>query len=192
MTAETVQPKEEIRAIIREELKAYMDNLFRNPVMLDSLASTIFSRGVAAFNFRAQHSTQRMPTLVVSENYIPGAIRVTLDEQGALFAEQQLIGSKDENDGWEPSPSVNDDQTVKDAVRSLVLSYGGVANKAYYVLDDISLDTYRKELSDRVARRAEETVAKQKLGEALADPETVAAAEATELQPAVTAEAKAF
>ena len=147
-----------IQETVREEVKAYMDAMFRNPVMLDTLASAMLSRAVAALNYRAHHSTQRMPTLVVSENRIPGAIRVQLGEDGSLLAEEALADPIGDVEQWEKSKSVMDDELVSNSVKELVLSYGGVAGKFYYVIDDISLETYRKSLSDRVSERVQQQI----------------------------------
>lgn len=173
---------------VREETKAYLDNLFRNPVMLDSLASALMSRAVAAFHFRAEHSTQRVPTLVVSDSYIPGAVRITVNEDGSLYAEEQKVGAEGPQAEWDPSPSVNDDETVNKAVRELALSYGAVPGKHYYVLDDISLDTYRKELSEKVRRKVES----EQFAQQLADQDVVKEAAAAQTEPAVKASSEAF
>ena len=163
---ENVEQKS-IQQMVQEEVKAYMDAMFRNPVMLDTLASALLSRSVAALNYRAQHSTQRMPTLVVSESPIPGAIRVILSEDGAMTAEEQIVDPEGDVEVWERSASVMDAEVVYDAVKELVLSYGAVPGKHYYVLDDITLEKHRAELNKRIR---EATV-----GDDLVDP--LAAAE---------------
>lgn len=146
---ENVEQKS-IQQMVQEEVKAYMDAMFRNPVMLDTLASALLSRSVAALNYRAQHSTQRMPTLVVSESPIPGAIRVMLSEDGAMTAEEQIVDPEGDVEAWERSTSVMDAEVVYNAVKELVLSYGAAPGKYYYVLDDITLEKHRAELNKRI------------------------------------------
>lgn len=143
---ESVEQKS-IQQMVQEEVKAYMDAMFRNPVMLDTLASALLSRSVAALNYRAQHSTQRMPTLVVSESYIPGAVRIVLDEIGGMTAEEQVEGDEE---AWETSKSIMENEVVVTAVKELALSYGAVPNKTYYVLDDITLERHRAEVNKRI------------------------------------------
>lgn len=157
-----------IQQMVQEEVKAYMDAMFRNPVMLDTLASALLSRAVAALNYRAQHSTQRMPTLVVSENPIPSAIRVILDEQGAMVAEEQLAnqeGKVPTDAQWERSGSIMDSVEVYDAVKELVLSYGAVPNKHYYVLDDITLEKHRNSLNEKIRQSVDLAAVEQELSD---------------------------
>lgn len=145
-----IQANDAMLAINRTlvELTAdHIQRLFNDDVMIDSIAQRVFIAAANAIAFKAKQSKQRAPELVVVEGYVPGAIRVTLTEDGPLVEEQHTATQK-----WLSGDEMSEglkNEKVQHAMGDLVISYGGQIGRAYYVIDSVALEEFRKETSKK-------------------------------------------
>lgn len=120
----------------------HMQRIFNDDVMIDSIAHRVMVAGANAISYKAKSSKERAPELVVVEGYVPGAVRVTIQEDGAMVEEQEAEGqtwvSGDDMSEGMRSPE------IQKVFADLVLSYGGELNRAYYVVDSVQLEEFRK------------------------------------------------
>lgn len=124
----------------------HVQNLFQNEVLLDSIAHRILAAGANAIAHKAQSAKNRAPELVVIENVIPGAIRVTLTDDGVQIEEQNSEG---EFVGGEQVSEELRRPEVAAVFGDLVVAYGGELNRAYYVVESTHLEEFRKQASQK-------------------------------------------
>jgi uncharacterized coiled-coil protein SlyX len=125
----------------------HMQRLFNDPVMVDSIAQRMFIAGANAIAHKAKQSKERAPELVVVEGYVPGSIRVTLTDAGVVLEEQDKSTQKWVS-GDALSEGLNSEQ-VQHVMGDLVVSYGGVHDRPYYVIDSVALEEFRKETAQK-------------------------------------------
>jgi len=125
----------------------HMQRLFNDPVMVDSIAQRMFIAGANAIAHKAKQSKERAPELVVVEGYVPGSIRVTLTDAGVVLEEQDKSTQKWVS-GDALSEGLNSEQ-VQHVMGDLVVSYGGVNDRPYYVIDSVALEEFRQETSKK-------------------------------------------
>lgn len=122
----------------------HMQEIFSNDVMIDSIAQRMLIAGANAIAFKAKSSKQRAPELVVVEGYIPGAIRVTLHDNGVLVEEQTDTGE------WVTGDAMSEElrqEEVLTVFGNLVISSGGELNRQYYVVENTHLEEFRAQTS---------------------------------------------
>lgn len=118
----------------------HMQEVFNNDVMVDSIAQRILIAGANAISFKAKASKQRAPELVVVEGYVPGAIRVTLHDNGVLVEEQTETGD------WVTGDAMSEELRQEEVITvfgNLVVSYGAELNRPYYVVESTHLEEVR-------------------------------------------------
>lgn len=126
----------------------HIQRLFNEEVLIDSLSQRIMVAGANAIAFKAKQSRARAPEMVVIEGYIPGSVKARLDDLGKL----ELFEQDRESGEWLGGDSLSDglkkDET-QHVFLDLLLSYGAEAGKDYYLIDDITLEEFRKEAAQR-------------------------------------------
>lgn len=159
-----------IQRNIVEMTAAHIDRIFSDQVMVDSICQRILIAGANAIAFKARSSQQRTPELVVIEQPIPGAIRVTLLDQGGVLVEEQLVETGEWVSGDKLSESLQAD-VIPEVFGNLLVGYGASVGRPYYVVEDVHLETFRKD-AQAGAKKALEQVAgaAAPVAEAPADP----------------------
>lgn len=159
-----------IQRNIVEMTAAHIDRIFSDQVMVDSICQRILIAGANAISFKARASQQRTPELVVIEQPIPGAIRVTLLDQGGVLVEEQLVETGEWVSGDKLSESLQAD-VIPEVFGNLLVGYGASVGRPYYVVEDVHLETFRKD-AQAGAKKALEQVAgaAAPVAEAPADP----------------------
>lgn len=125
----------------------HIQRLFQEPVLIDSIAQRILIAGANAIAHKAKHSKERAPELVVVEGYVPGAIRVTLTDNGPVI-EEQVKGTQEWVSGDALSEGLKDER-IAHVMGDLLISYGAVVDRPYYVVDSVELEEFRKETSKK-------------------------------------------
>jgi hypothetical protein len=124
--------------------------LFSNPAMLSSITSAILSNLQNALVFRAGQSKERAPQVLVLDYYVPGTQRVTLADDGTLSMEEQAKDADDINAEWAIDENFSTNHDAVEAIRDIMRSYNVEAGKPYYLIDDLSLQQYREDVSRKV------------------------------------------
>jgi uncharacterized coiled-coil protein SlyX len=125
----------------------HMQRLFNDPVMVDSIAQRMFIAGANAIAHKAKTSKQRAPELVVVEGYVPGSVRVTVTDNGVIVEEQDKATQQ-----WVSGEALSEgmrDAKIQHVMGDLVVSYGGVNDRPYYVIDSVALEEFRQETSKK-------------------------------------------
>jgi len=133
-----------IQRSIVELTADHVQRVFNDDVLVDSIAHRIMVAGANAIAHKAKASKQRAPELVVVEGYVPGAIRVTLTDNGPLIEEQTEDGQ------WLSGDAISEEMRqphVLTVFGDLVVAYGGEIGRAYYVLESTHLEEFRKNTS---------------------------------------------
>lgn len=139
----------------------HVHRVFNDPVLIDSLAQRFFIAAANAIAFKAKSSKQRTPQLVVIEQYIPGAIRATLQENGDVFIEEQTEGGE-----WKSGEALSEQMRtpeVQTAFGNLLISYTAEVGKPYFITEDVYLEEFRAQASQQalaVVKGVEDTAAK--------------------------------
>lgn len=132
---------------------AHVDNLFSNQVMLDTIAHRLLVAAANALAHKARTSKERMPQLVVVEGYVPGAMRATIHEDGTVFIEEEVETDDPSGQvGYVSGDDLSDqlkDPAFAQAIGDLLLSYTATPGRAYYVIDDVSLEEFRQQAAER-------------------------------------------
>lgn len=146
-----------IQRSIVDMTAAHIDRLFSDQVMIDSICQRILIAGANAIAFKARASQQRTPELVVIEQAIPGAIRVTLLEEGGVLVEEQLTDTGEWVTGEKMSESMQGEM-IPEVFGNLLAGFGASIGRPYYVVEDVHLETFRKD-AQAGAKQALEQVA---------------------------------
>jgi len=146
-----------LQRTIVELSAAHIDRIFTDPVMVDTLAQRFFIAGANAIAHKARTSKERTPQLVVIEAEIPGAIRTTLLEDGGVLIEEQLADTGEWVSGDKLS-EVMQSQAITESFGNLLAGYGAEIGRAYYVVEDVYLEQFRKDAA-LAARQATAQVA---------------------------------
>ncbi|MNH68846.1 hypothetical protein D3C73_209330 [compost metagenome] len=146
-----------IQRTIVDMTAAHIERLFNDQVMVDSLSQRFLIAAANAIAFKARASAQRTPELVVIEQAIPGAIRVTLLEEGGVLVEEQLTDTGEWVTGEKMSESLQA-EVIPEVFGNLLAGYGASIGRPYYVVEDVHLETFRKD-AQAGAKQALEQVA---------------------------------
>lgn len=133
-----------LQRTIVELTASHIDRIFSDPVMVDTLAQRFFIAGANAIAFKARQSKERTPQLVVIESPIPGAIKVTLTEEGGVKIEEQLKDTGEWVGGDQLSEQMRS-ETFVEVFGNLLAGYGAEIGRAYYVVEDVHLEEFRKQ-----------------------------------------------
>ncbi|MNZ32845.1 hypothetical protein D3C78_501830 [compost metagenome] len=125
----------------------HVHRIFNDPVMVDSLAQRFFIAAANAIAFKAKASKQRTPQLVVIEQYIPGVIRATLQEDGSVFIEEETEAGQWKS-GEDLSPQMQSEE-VQTAFGNLLIAYTAEVGKAYFITEDVFLEEFREKASQQ-------------------------------------------
>jgi hypothetical protein len=136
-----------LQRTIVELTASHIDRIFTDQVMVDSLAQRFLIAGANAIAFKARASVQRTPELVVIEQAIPGAIRVTLLEEGGVLVEEQLKETGEWVSGDKLSESLQS-EVIPEVFGNLLAGYGASIGRPYYVVEDVHLETFRKQAQE--------------------------------------------
>lgn len=145
-------------ASVMQHVDETFKELFNNPIVIESMATSVLRAGINALDHKARWSTERKPHSIVLARYVPGALRLIQQEDGYILLEQQDVADAEArklNDGWAPHPDLNDQEHVQLLFKDLLASYDAQPNRYYYVIDDISLQNFREGVSDQVRAHAE-------------------------------------
>lgn len=138
-----------------------IEMLFKNEILVDSMAARFFGAAQNAIAFKANHSQQRAGELVVLEAYIPGSMKASFSEDGVLSLEQQLKGSTGPGEGWESSLEEFDKRGLTDGFKELMAAYGAEANRIYYITDTVNQQKHRQLMSRQLASEVTAPVAEE-------------------------------
>lgn len=133
-----------LQRTIVELTASHIDRIFSDQVMVDSLAQRFFIAGANAIAHKARQSRERTPELVVIEQAIPGSIKVTLLEEGGVKIEEQLKDTGEWVTGDQLSEGMRSD-VIKEVFGNLLAGYGASLGRAYFVVEDVHLEQFRKE-----------------------------------------------
>ncbi|MNO19207.1 hypothetical protein D3C76_89350 [compost metagenome] len=138
----------------------HIHRLFNDPVMIDSLTQRMLIAGANAIAHKAKTSRQRTPQLVVIEQYIPGAIRATLHDDGTVLIEEQDKATHEWMSGEDLSEAMRSDE-IQTAFGNLLVAYTAEVGKAYFITEDVYLEEFRAKASEQALGvvKAVETVA---------------------------------
>jgi uncharacterized coiled-coil protein SlyX len=129
----------------------HIQRLFADQILLDSIAQRVFVAGANAIAFKVSKSKERAPELVVVEGYVPGAIRATLTDDGTVLEEQDS-----ETGEWIGGDALSENvRGVATEFGELLIAYGAEMNRAYYIIDNISLEQYRESVSAKIMETRE-------------------------------------
>ncbi|MNF63227.1 hypothetical protein D3C84_449230 [compost metagenome] len=145
-----------LQRTIVELTASHIDRIFTDQVMVDSLAQRFFIAGANAIAHKARQSRERTPELVVIEQEIPGAIRATLKEEGGVLVEEQLKETGEWVTGEQLSEAMQAD-VIQEVFGNLLASYGCSIGRAYFIVEDVHLEEFRKQ-AQQGARQALEQV----------------------------------
>lgn len=133
-----------LQRTIVELTAAHIDRIFSDQVMVDTLGQRFFIAAANAIAHKARSSMERAPELVVIESPIPGAIKCTITESGEVKIEEQLK----ETGEWVTGDQLSEEMrstTISEVFGSLLAGYGATIGRAYYVVEDVHLEEFRKE-----------------------------------------------
>lgn len=133
-----------IQRSIVELTANHIDRIFSDPIMVDTLAHRMAIASANAISFKVKSSQHRTPELVVIEQAIPGAIRVTLQENGETLIEEQLKDTGEWASGDQLSEAMQS-ETITEVFGNLLVSYGAQVGRAYFVVEDVHLEVFRKD-----------------------------------------------
>lgn len=133
-----------LQRTIVELTATHVDSIFSDPIMVDTLAHRFAIASANALLQKVKTSQHRTPELVVIEQEIPGAIRVTLQENGVTLIEEQLKDSGEWASGDQLSETMQSD-TIHEAFGNLLITYGAHVGRPYYIVEDVYLENFRKE-----------------------------------------------
>ncbi len=128
--------------------------LFENPVMTSSIASNLLTSLQNALMHQASSSKNRRPVMLIVKDYVPGANRIKLSEDGVLTLESQEPGVLGVEAPWVPNPIIEAPENASVFIK-LVQSYGLQADEYAYAITDIDLQEYRESLTEQITKNAE-------------------------------------
>ena len=146
-----------VQRTIVELTAGHVDRIFSDSIMLDTIAHRIAIANANALMHKVKTSKDRTPELVVIEQAIPGAIRVTLQENGYTLIEEQLKDSGEWVSGDQLTETMRS-ETITEAFGNLLVSYGAHVGRAYFIVEDVYLENFRKETALRAKEALEGTV----------------------------------
>jgi hypothetical protein len=121
----------------------HIETLFKDDVMIDSIAQRIYIAGANAIAHKAKSSRNRAPKLVVVDTMIPGCvIRAHLTEEGYA-----VIEMLDKEGTWatgDDLPEQMRSEQIKTTFGNLLLSYGAELGRSYFITEDVALEDYRE------------------------------------------------
>lgn len=127
-----------------------LSGLMNDKVWLASFASNIFAAGIGALQFQAGNSKDRNPRPIITEQYVPGSMRIVLTQEGRLIAEvQESETIEDINAPWAPSVDEHSEES-DNAIILMMQSYGVQADSVYYFTTDLDVEAWREKLRGRI------------------------------------------
>lgn len=127
-----------------------LSGLMNDKVWLASFASNIFAAGIGALQFQAGNSKDRNPRPIITEQYVPGSMRIVLTQEGRLIAEvQESEAIEDINAPWAPSVDEHSEES-DNAIILMMQSYGVQADSVYYFTTDLDVEAWREKLRGRI------------------------------------------
>jgi hypothetical protein len=140
------QAVQHMHRTIVELTATHVEAVFKDEVMIDSLAQRFFIAAANAIAHKAKSSRNRAPKLVVVDTMIPGCvIRAKLTEEG--FAHIEML---DKEGVWvtgEGLPEQMRSEQLVTTFGNLLLSHGAEQGRFYFITEDVALEDYREAIA---------------------------------------------
>ncbi|MCY1281944.1 hypothetical protein D9M68_19970 [compost metagenome] len=138
----------------------HIETVFKDEVMIDTLAQRFFIAAANAIAHKAKNSRNRAPKLVVVDTMIPGCvIRAKLTAEG--FAVIEMLDKEGVWATGDELPEQMRSEQIKTTFGNLLLSYGAEVDRAYFITEDVALEEYREAIAaeaQAVVKAVEEPV----------------------------------
>lgn len=146
---------EQLAVTLNTGLDTKLQQLFQSPEFMDTLTVNILRNAVNAIVDRAQEKSQDQQYVVVN-NYIAGAWRVTLAEDGAILVERQLAEAAEKKqslEGWDIDPATENEVLIEN-MRIVLNSFGVAPGSIVFMLSKKALEEARIAASSAINQSA--------------------------------------